>query len=60
MALDPPYGAAGRLRRFNSCIPPLSPPISPSNPNPAISLHFVPAVFLRVFPTGFPRFSRWV
>ena len=39
----------------------LSPPhISPSNPNLPISLHFVPAVFLRVFPTGFPRFSHWV
>ena len=34
--------------------------ISPSSPNPAISLHFVPAVFLRDFLTGFPRFSRWV
>ena len=57
MALDTPYGAAGRLRKFNSYISLLFPPPLQSKYQPP--LYFVPAVFLRVFPTGFPRFSRY-
>ena len=59
MALDTPYGAAGRLRRFNSCIPRLFPPLY-FTVQYQPPLYFVPAVFLRVFPTGFPKVSCWV
>ena len=50
MVLDTPYGAAGRLRRFNSCIPLLFPP-------PSIS---IPAT-IALCPSGFPKgFSYWI
>ena len=51
MALDTPYSAADRLRRFDSCS--LSPfPFTVQYQPP---LHFVAAVFLRVFPYGFSQ-----
>ena len=47
-------GQALQVQLLHSSSP--SPPVSPSNPNPAISLHFVLAIFLRFFLRGFPGF----
>ena len=57
MALDMLYGTVGRLCRFNPAFLFFPPPfIIQYQP----TLNFVPAVFLKVLPTGFPGFSRWI
>ena len=56
IALDTSYGAVGRLRRFNSCILPLPLFRLVSATSSTLSQRFS----YGFFPTGFPRFSRWV
>ena len=55
-SMDTSYGAVGRLRRFNSCILPLPLFRLVSATSSTLSQRFSDGFF----PTGFPRFSRWV